>query len=94
MNREKKRLELQIKRNRDLQKKLEEAKMSLAKSEMDSENGFKRAKELIGELEDIKSRWEKSLNELERLQTQYQDLISKTKKLKNAMFFRRSPHID
>lgn len=94
MNRDKKRLERQIKANRDLQRKLDDAKIEISKLELDSENSTKRAKELITELEMIKSQWKKSMNELERIQDNYRDLISKTKKIRNAIVLRHSVHID
>jgi hypothetical protein len=80
MQNDKKKLERQHRRNLELEQQLSELKTELTKEQLDREGGFARAKDLIQELESIKTDWLESLAELKRLQESYRILIHDIKK--------------
>lgn len=84
MNKQKQ-MELVRKRNSDLEKKINNLKFKLEYDEKLNREGFKRAKYLIAELEEIKLAKETELNELKKKQEEYQTLIDDLQKMRNEM---------
>ena len=80
-----KQIDLIRKRNTQLNEQLENAKFALEYDRMLNREGYKHAKDLIAELEDIKKRWTEALDDLKNKQDEYQMLVDDIKKLRDRM---------
>lgn len=81
----KKQIELLRKRNAQLASSLDEAQFKIEYEQKLNSGSTKRAKDLISELENIKSEWNKCLSEIEDYKIQYEELITELKYIKTVM---------
>lgn len=91
MNRNKQ-LELTRRNNASLTQKLEEAKTELELNKMVNGESFRRAKELISELELIKKKWSAALDDLYEKQAEYDRIIEEVRGIKKRMKQGRKNH--
>lgn len=80
-----KKYQLLKKRNIELNKKLDETKFQLEFIKQRNSNGYKRAKELIAELEAVKVEWEQSLSEVNEVRDKYKKLVDDVMVMKLTM---------
>lgn len=73
------------KRNAELTKQLDDAKFNLEVNSQLNMEGYKRAKDLIDDLEKIKQDWTFALNDLNDKRTKYSNLIADLQEIKNIM---------
>lgn len=78
-------LELARKNNARLTEQLDEAKLDLALHKLADAEGYKRAKDLITDLERIKKEWEEALCKIREKQDEYQMLVDDLKKVRKRM---------
>lgn len=80
-----KQIELIRKRNAELSKQIDDLKFRIDfDSELNTES-YKQAKKLISDLENLKSRWLKSIEEIEKEKDEYSKLISELKTIIKIM---------
>lgn len=80
-----KQIDLIRKRNTQLNEQLENAKFAFEYDRMLNREGYKHAKDLIAELEDIKKRWTEALEDLKNKQDEYQMVVDDIKRLRDRM---------
>ena len=80
-----KQIDLIRKRNTQLNEQLDKVKFELEYDRMLNREGYKYAKDLISELEDIKKRWIEALEDLKNKQDEYQMLVDDIKRLRDRM---------
>ena len=73
------------KRNEELSKQLEEAKIELSMQKDLNSEAAQKAKELITRLEIIKSQMEQTLDEIENIRNKYKSLITEMKEFKDSV---------
>lgn len=73
------------KRNAELTKQLNDMRFKLEFDSQLNMNGYKRAKDLIDDLEKIKQDWMLSLNDLNDKRMKYSYLIADLQEIKNIM---------
>ena len=81
----KKQIELVRKRNAELTKQIDDLKFKLEFDNQLNMEGYKRAKDLILDLENIKSEWINVVNNLKEKDIEYSYLISELKEIRNIM---------
>jgi chromosome segregation ATPase len=81
----KSKIELLRKRNTELSTQLDDLKFQLEYQKVLQGGSTKRAKDLIVELENIKTEWEKSLSEIDDYKSQYEELIAELRDIKESM---------
>ena len=81
----KKQLELIRKRNIELSKQIDDLKFKLEFDYQLNMEGYKRAKDLISDLERIKSDWMKVVEDLKEKEVEYSYLISELKMIRDIM---------
>ena len=80
-----KQMETIRKRNAELTQKLKDAEFKLEFNSQLNMKGYQRAKDLIGELEQIKQDWIIALNDLNEKSEEYSNLISYLQEIKKIM---------
>ena len=80
-----KQIDLIRKRNTQLNEQLDKVKFELEYDRLLNREGYKHAKDLIAELEDIKKRWTEALDDLKNKQDEDQMLVDDIKKLRDRM---------
>ena len=80
-----KQIDLIRKRNAQLNEQLDKVKFELEYDRLLNREGYKHAKDLIAELEDIKKRWNEALDDLRNKQDEYQMIVDDIKKLRDRM---------
>lgn len=73
------------KRNVELTKQLDDMKFNLEFNSQLNMEGYKRAKDLIDDLERIKQGWSSALNDLNNKKTEYSNLIADLQEIKKIM---------
>lgn len=81
----KKQIDLIRKRNIELSKQINDMKFKLEFDSQLNMEGYKRAKDLISDLEHIKSEWIEIIEDLRKKDIEYSYLISELKQIKNIM---------
>lgn len=80
-----KQIDMIRKRNTELVKQLDDLKFQLEFNSQLNMNGYRRAKDLIEDLEKIKQDWLLALDDLNNKRMEYSKLISDLQKIKNIM---------
>lgn len=80
-----KQIELIRKRNSDLNKKLDDMQFQLQYNKELNQGSYQKAKDLIVELNSIKTEWQSALNELYEKQEKYQELINDLREMRDEM---------
>ena len=83
-----KQMDIVRKRNAELTKQLEDMKFKLEFNSQLNMNGYKQAKDLIGDLEKIKQDWLSAIEDLNNKREKYSNLIVDLQKIKNIMIHR------
>ena len=84
MNKQKQ-IDLIRKKNAELSKQLDDMRFKLESNTQLNMEGYKKAKDLIVELEEIKQDWLSTLYDLNNQRERYSDLINDLQKIKNIM---------
>lgn len=80
-----KKIEAIRKRNVELNKQLDDMKFKLEFNEQLNMNGYKEAKDLIVDLENIKQKWLSTIDDLNNKRIEYDKLISELQEIKKIM---------
>lgn len=80
-----KQMELIRKRNMELTKQIDDLKFKIEFDTQLNMEGYKRAKDLISDLENIKADWLKVINDLKDKDVEYSYLISELKMIRDIM---------
>lgn len=80
-----KQIDLIRKRNKELSKQLNDLKFKLEFDSQFNAEGYKQAKDLIQDLEKIKSEWLQALNDLQNAKLKYSFLIKNLQEIKKLM---------
>lgn len=80
-----KQAELTRKRNAELSKQIDELKLKIELDSQSNSESYKRVKDLVSELENIKSKWLNDIEKLEKQSYEYSILISELKEIKKIM---------
>ena len=73
------------KRNAELSKQLDDMKFKLEYNSQLNMEGYKHAKDLIVELEQLKQEWKSSIDDLNDKREKYAELIAELRTIKNIM---------
>lgn len=79
-----KQTEIIRKRNAQLSKQLEDLKIAFAYDKTLNREGYKHARNLIADIENLKREWEDALTKIREKQDEYQTLVKDLKKFRNT----------